>query len=200
MAEGRGVGFQMTQISGLLALIAVIFYFAVAVLCCRAWLAARSGRDSIRPPAFHNRVWLVAGVVFFAAAISRYFGIEDDLRIWLRGGLQAEHLYKERRDFQSVIASLVIVAAALAGVGGFALMLRSGVLQRKGPSRITAIAGLACAGMVLLILLRLVSLHMMDLLLFRGPRLNWFIDIGATLITGWMAIAYVPALRRRMKR
>lgn len=192
--------FHMMQISGLLALTAVIFYFVVAVLCVRALLAARRGHGGIRPPAFHARVWLIASLVFIAAAISRYFGIEEDLRIWLRGGLRAEDLYQERRDFQSIIASVVIVVAALAGMAGFALMLRSGVLQRTGPSRIVAIAGLACAGMVLLALLRLVSLHMIDALLYRGPRLNWFIDIGTTVITGWMAVTYVPALRERMKR
>lgn len=190
----------MTQISGLLANVAVLGYLATALLCARALRAGRGGAAAIRPPAFHGRVWLIAAIVFFAAAISRRFGIEDDLRVWLRGGLRAEHLYQERRDFQSVIASVVIVVAALVGMGGFALMLRSGVLQRKGPSRIAAIAGLASASMVLLIMLRLVSLHLTDVLLFRGPRLNWFIDIGTTGITGWMAFTYVPALRRRVKR
>lgn len=190
----------MTQISGLLANVAVIVYLAAAFLCARAFREARNVPTGSRPPAFHGRIWLVAALVFFAAAISRCFGIEEDVRIWLRGGLQAEHLYRERRDFQSVIASVVIVIAALAGMGGFALMLRSGVLKRKGPSRIAATAGLACAGMVLLILLRLVSLHLIDVLLFRGPRLNWFIDIGTTAVAAWMAVAYVPALRHRLKR
>ena len=190
----------MTQISGLIANVAVLGYLATALLCARALRAARNGPDSIRAPAFHGRVWLIAALVFFAAAISRRFGIEDDLRVWLRGGLRAEHLYQERRDFQSVIASLVIVVAALAGMGGFAVMLRSGVLQRKGPSRIAAVAGLACASMVLLIMLRLVSLHLIDVLLFRGPRLNWFIDIGTTAVAAWMATAYVPALQRRIRR
>lgn len=190
----------MMQISGLLANIAVMLYLAVGIVSARAFLAARSGVGGTRPPAFHGRVWLIAGLVFFAAAALRRFGFEEDLRIWLRGGLRAEHLYQERRDFQSIIASVVIVLATLAGMAGFALMLRSGVLQRKGSSRIVAIAGLACAGMVLLVMLRLVSLHLIDVLLFRGPRLNWFIDIGTTLVTGWMAIAYVPALRLRMRR
>lgn len=190
----------MTQISGLLANVAVMLYLAVAILCARAFREGHIGPAGSRPPAFHGRVWLIAALVFFAAAISRRFGIEDDLRVWLRGGLRAEHLYQERRDFQSVIASLVIVVAALAGMGGFAVMLRSGVLQRKGPSRIAAVAGLACAGMVLLIMLRLVSLHLIDVLLFSGPRLNWFIDIGTTAVAGWMAVAYVPALQRRIRR
>lgn len=197
---GWGFGFHMMQISGLLANIAAMLYLAVGIVCARAFLAARSGVGGTRPPAFHGRVWLIAGLVFFAAAALRRFGFEEDLRIWLRGGLRAERLYQERRDFQSIIASVAIVLATLAGMGGFALMLRSGVLQRKGPSRIAAIAGLACAGMVLLVLLRLVSLHMIDMLLYRGPRLNWFIDIGTTVITGWMAVTYVPALRERMKR
>lgn len=190
----------MMQISGLLANIAAMLYLAVGIVCARAFLAARSGVGGTRPPAFHGRVWLIAGLVFFAAAALRRFGFEEDLRIWLRAGLRAEHLYQERRDFQSIIASVVIVLATLAGMAGFALMLRSRVLQRKGPSRIAAIAGLACAGMVLLVMLRLVSLHLIDVLLFRGPRLNWFIDIGTTLVTGWMALAYVRALRLRMKR
>lgn len=190
----------MTQILGLLANVGVIAYLAAAFLCARAFREARSGPAASRPPAFHGRIWLVAALVFVAAAISRRFGIEEDVRIWLRGGLRAEHLYRERRDFQSVIASVVIVIAALACISGFALMLRSGVLQRKGPSRIAATAGLACAGMVLLILLRLVSLHSIDVLLFRGPRLNWLIDIGNTALAAWMAVAYVPAVRQRPKR
>lgn len=171
--------------------IAVAVYLAAAALAARACIAARNGRHRRRVPGWHSGVWLAVAVVFVLVAISRQFGIEESLRIWLRSGLRAEGVYESRQGFQSVLASVVIVAAALAATGGFALMLRSRVLQHAGLSRIVAVAGLAVAAMIVLIVLRLVSLHMLDVLLFRGPRLNWMIDIGSTVVAGAAALRYV---------
>jgi fumarate reductase subunit D len=130
-------------------------------------------------------------MLFLLLAASRWFGLEEDLRVFLRGGLRADGLYQERREFQAVIASAALVISTLLGMTGMGMMLRSGVLQKPGPSRIVALAGSICGGLVLLVALRLVSFHAIDVLLFRGPRLNWFLDIGGTLAVAGAAAWYV---------
>ena len=75
----------------------------------------------------------------------------------------------------------------------------TGLTVTLGPV-LAVLAGLACAAMILLILLRLVSLHMLDALLYRGPRLNWFADIGATLAVAGLARHYHVSLRALSRR
>lgn len=174
----------------MLTTIAVILYLAAAGLAGKAGMAANQRAKGARVPGWHTGVWLAVSVLFLALAVSRYFGLEESLRIWLRSGLQAEGVYDTRRDMQSVLASLAIVAGTIGVTAGFALMLRSRVLQRAGLSRIVAVAGLAGAAMVMLVVVRIVSLHMLDMLLYRGPRMNWIVDIGSTATVAVAAVRY----------
>ncbi|WP_298282183.1 hypothetical protein [Novosphingobium sp.] len=192
----------------MLTTIAVILYLVAATLAFWAALAAiekaggKADRKTgcVRAPAWHGRMWLIIAALFVALAISRQFGIEEALRIWLRGGLQADGVYQQRREYQAILASLIIVITSLGAMGGFALMVKGGMLRRSGPSRIVVFAILAACTMVMLVILRLVSLHMLDVLLFRGPRLNWLLDIGSTFVVGGASVRYVQVLARKIRR
>lgn len=185
---------------GLLGAFASLLYLLAVVLAFRTMLAARDGQSSIGLPRWHARVWLVASALFLVCAVSRQFGLEEALRASIRGELQVGQVYETRRDYQSVFASVIIVVATGVCTAGFVALVRSGLMRRKGLSRTTVLAGLACAAMILLILLRLVSLHMLDAVLYRGPRLNWFADIGATLAVAGLARHYHVSLRALSRR
>lgn len=178
----------------LLGLVAAALYAATAMLTLRAAMKARPA------PVWHRTVWLVAVGLFTACALSRLFGLEEGLRLLLRGELREEHIYSARREYQSVIASVIIVVATLAAFVGAVTVFRSGVLKSGGRSRIVLAAGLACAGMALLIVVRVVSLHALDVLIYRGPRLNWIVDIGTTGAVGVLAWLYVSRQGRSTRR
>lgn len=197
LSEEPEFPFAMHKSTELLGLVAAGFYIVTAVLALRA---ARSAQSAQAVPGWHRMVWLIGCVLFVACAVSRLFGIEEALRQLLRGELRDEHLYAERREYQAAIASGIIIAAGIASVVGAAKLFRSGVLRSSGLSRIALMAGLACAGMALLIVVRVVSLHMLDVLLYRGPRLNWIIDIGATVMTGALAWLYAAQAGRQRRR
>lgn len=184
----------------MLTTIAVILYLAAAALAFRAALAVSGKTGGVRAPYWHGPIWLIIAASFVALAISRQFGIEEALRIWLRSGLQADGVYQQRREYQSILASIIIVITSLGAMGGFALLVKGGMLRRSGPSRIVVIAILAACTMVMLVILRLVSLHMLDVLLFRGPRLNWLLDIGSTFVVGGASVRYVQVLARKARR
>lgn len=178
----------------LLGLAAAALYAVTAML---ALLAAMKAKPA---PVWHRTVWLVAAGLFTACALSRLFGLEEGLRLLLRGELRDEHIYSARREYQSVIASVIIVVASLAAFVGAATVFRSGVLKSGGLSRIALAAGFACATMALLILVRVVSLHALDVLIYRGPRLNWIVDIGTTVAVGTLAWLYAARMGRSRRR
>jgi hypothetical protein len=164
---------------------------AAALYIVTAGLAVRAAINARTAPAWHRTVWLVAVGLFVSCALSRLFGLEEGLRLLLRGELREEHIYSARREYQSVIASVIIVVASLAAFVGAATAFRSGVLKSGGLSRIALATAIACATMALLIVVRVVSLHALDVLIYRGPRLNWIVDIGTTVAVGALAWLYV---------
>ncbi|HQS96773.1 MAG: hypothetical protein B7X90_07030 [Novosphingobium sp. 17-62-19] len=185
----------MYKSTELLGLAAAALYAITAIMAARAAKAAQPGP---RVPPWHRTVWLAAILLFTACAFSRIFGLEEGLRLLLRGELRDENIYSTRREYQSVIASAIIIAAALAAFFGAAKVVSSGVLKSGGRSRVALAAGMACAVMALLIVVRVVSLHALDVLIYRGPRLNWIVDIGATAAVG--ALAWTYASRQRHSR
>lgn len=193
----------MLQGPGLFGTFASLLYLVAALLAFRTMLASRDAQASIGLPRWQARVWLAASGLFFVCAISRQFGLEEAFRVSLRGELRSDQLYEIRRDYQSVFASAIILTATAISTAVIAALVRSGLMRRRGLSRTTILAVIACAAMLLLILVRLVSLHLLDSLLYRGPRLNWFVDIGTTLAVIGLARHYhvsLKAFSRRTRR
>jgi hypothetical protein len=67
----------------------------------------------------------------------------------------------------------------------FALLVRTWVRSRgEWRRQALGIAQLASFAMLGLIALRMISLHAVDSLLYGGLRLNWWLDIGLSLLVG----------------
>jgi len=188
------------HLPGAIGMVAVLIYVVAALMALRAGVATRRP-DPVRTiPQWHGRVWLFAAVLFAACAVSRFLGIEEGLRAVLRGELQVERVYDVRREFQSVLASIIIVALSVAAIFAGWRVQQSGVLARRGLSREVIWAAAACCVMIVLIAIRMVSLHALDMLLYRGPRLNWVVDMGATFAVMVLAWRYPAELGKAAAR
>ncbi|MBA4042797.1 MAG: hypothetical protein C0472_13125 [Erythrobacter sp.] len=165
-------------------------YFVVLVVCLMS--AATAGR--LRQPGAHRRMWTLIAFAFGAFALMRIGGFEEQLRDFLRAGLRIEGAYDNRRTIQRLVAFGVI--ALVGGLFAWELFRQSrGLRGRRNIALFAASAALAM--MVMLMGLRIVSLHQIDALLYGQTRLNWFIDIGATLTVLASAVLYIRLVSRR---
>lgn len=167
-----------------LSLVAAVLYLVVAFSCMIASTSAVSRHNplaSIMP-------WVLIGLFFGAMAISRYFDIEDTLRNSMRGMLQADNAYEIRREYQRPMAAIVLV---LGSALGFWLVYK--IAKGVGSRRVLALrsAKMATICLFTLVMLRIVSLHPVDGLLYGPLKLNWFIDVGASLAVLAAAFAYI---------
>jgi len=127
-----------------------------------------------------SRRWSLIAALFLALAVWRLSAgemrLQGDLRDWMR----ASGFYEQRHNYQALLTLAIIAGAGLAlyrvfFVGGF--------------SRPT-LALNAALGLMLFSLLRLISLHQFDSLLFRlGPiHINYLIDLGLTATAAILAL------------
>ena len=172
---------------------ATVLYAAVAIMCLLA------ARDTGRFPRT-RAVWIAIALLFVFLATSRAMALEDSLRHAMRLWLQGAGEYGDRRSLQAPIA------AALIGLGGLAMLA---VLIRRPPAQPDAVgrrtrwASYAAAAMIGLVGLRLISLHAVDALLYGPLRLNWLIDIGASLLVAtcaWTSLNDARSTRQRSMR
>lgn len=173
-----------------LGLAAIVLYGAVALACMAAGgTAAKLGQTS-----WNRNVWLALAGLFLVLIMLRGFGIEEAVRGALRSELRSDGGYEERRQMQGLIVAAVLVLAASAGGWWFYRATR----KLRGRRNVATMAALlAGAAMVFLVGLRMVSLHMIDKALFGAFKLNWIIDIGASLIVLAAAIYFVRLVRAR---
>jgi len=161
-----------------LSLLAAALYIGVALAC--VWAGRGHASDaSVRAAA---RFWFLVAAVFIGMALLRAMAAEDTARDYLRAVLDQANAREWRRVMQIPLAvSLGLIAAGL--LAWMAKRLRQ--LRERPESRLRLIAGMALVAMMGLIALRIVSLHFTDWLLFSGMigpiRLNWIIDLGASL-------------------
>lgn len=173
-----------------LSLAAVAFYAVVALAC----MAACGTATTSAQPRWNRNVWLALAILFVVLIVLRGLGIEEWLRQYLRDLLRSGGNYEARRTLQGVIASLVLlVVAALAGWW----LLRSARRMRGRRNMATVAALVAGGAMVFLVLLRLISLHMIDQALYGAFKLNWVVDIGSSVVVLIAAVAYVRLVRAR---
>lgn len=141
--------------------------------------------------------WLVLAILLLALFISRLLGTEEKLRNAARIALKTQHQYAERWDLQAPIAAAVVVLLGCLSLVFYLTHALERKIGRLGQAMIVAdAAGFALCGLVLL---RMTSLHAVDAILFRGPHLNWVIDLGGTIAIAWAAIRYrklLTAVRR----
>ena len=161
--------------SVLLALTAAVM-LAVAVIVARRGLVVRL-----------VWIWRIAAAVFLAAALYRALGGEHVLTERLRLMAASEGWYDERQTSQALLSAIGVVVVAVALWFGMRF-------PAPWPERLTA---LVVVGYLVLSGLRLVSLHMVDSLLYRslGPiHANWLLEV-ALLSTTW--VCAILAIRRQ---
>lgn len=176
--------------TSILSFIAAGFYLVVLAGCVAAYLAAQR----FRQPPSHWRTWAFLAISFLVLALLRLVGFEDSAREALRELLALEGSYDNRRSFQRPLAAgLVAVASAMVALG----LMRQWQLARgrRNVALVIALAGLAV--MVAMLGLRLVSLHQVDMLLYGPMKLNWILDLGASLTVLGAAVLYIHYVRKR---
>ena len=161
-----------------------------------ATAAGFAGHDARRysMPAWHIRGWGVAVVLFVVLIAVRSLDVEEHIRAGLRTMLAMEGEYRQRSEIQ-----MPLIAVALLGVlVAVLLAMRKWAKWPKArPDRQLFVAYAGMLGFIPLFTLRLISLHAMDALLYKGPlRLNWLLDGGFSLLVGGAAYFYVAELRR----
>lgn len=179
-----------SEYPSLLSLSAAVVYLVIVAACL---FAARTAFRFRQPPA-HWKIWVAIALVFALLAGLRAMGAEEALRDALRDTLRSGGLYAQRRDIQLPIA----VIAVLSGTALGALVL--GLLSRRlrGMREFTLFGATAAVmGMALLMTLRIISLHQIDVLLYGPLKLNWVGDIGISLTVLAMAALYVRRVRMR---
>ncbi len=167
----------------MLSLMAACFYGAVAMSCLIA-LAHAIGRRQIT---WHALSWGAIAALFLVLIVMRFFALEELLRGELRLVLRVEGAYDDRRALQGpIFAALFIVAAT---IGAFWLFTVS--RRIRGRRNIATMIAIACAcGITFLMLLRIVSLHSVDALLYGPLKLNWIIDIGLSAVVLGCGVQY----------
>jgi hypothetical protein len=165
-------------------------YILVVLVCAGA--AAVAVRHRQRPS--HARVWLALAAFFAALVVMRLLAVEDVLRDTLRDTLKSSNNYEERRELQApIIAALLVIGFS---AGSF-LVYRWGRGLRGRRNYMVFIGILAAFAMACLIVLRLISLHAIDGLLYGPIKLNWVIDLGASLAVMLAAFNYARLVRAR---
>lgn len=174
----------------LLSLAASAFYILVAAACIGSAVTARQYRQ---PPRF-GHTWLLLVVLFVALAAMRLTGAEEGIRDVVREAMRQGGDYADRRGLQvPVIGALIL----LVGTGGLLWIYR--ITRHPQGKRAAARIVAVTSAIVLLFLvgLRLFSLHSIDALLYGPLKLNWVIDIGASLAVMLAALRYVQLVRAR---
>lgn len=165
--------------------------YGIVVLAC---LVAAVMATKLRQPPAHGRVWAGIALAFVLLAAMRVAGLEELIRASFRELLAVDGVYDERRSIQRPLAAGVVVLAGAAF--GWAVLRRWRAVRGR---RELALA-LACAGvaiMIMLLALRFVSLHQVDMLLYGPAKLNWVVDLGASLLVLGSAAFYFRLLTQR---
>lgn len=163
----------------MLNLLGALAYLVVVLACLAAALHARRA-PSRRARGQLVRHWLGLMVLFALLAAWRGLGGEAAVQEWGRNLLHAEGVYAMRRSWQGPVGASALLGAG-AWVGWLAIRDRRRIDPLVGWSRL---AGLGLLGYTLL---RLMSWHPVDAIIYAGvgPLLvNHLIDMGLTVFCG----------------
>jgi len=173
-----------------LSLSAAALYAGVVIVCLLAMAAARPGAA----PRWNRFAWAALAFLFAVLVLLRVFGIEEGARDVLREAMRAGGRYEDRREIQNIAAAIAFGGVAIA-VTALAYRHRRAMWLRGRRNRAVSIALLASAALLFLMVLRLISFHAIDALLYGPIKLNWFVDIGASLTVAAAAVYYVHRMR-----
>jgi hypothetical protein len=174
----------------LLSLAATGVYGCVLLMCLAAAWTASSSRQMPK----HVWTWLLLALFFAVLVVLRLFEVEDAVRGSLRTAMRARGSYDQRRAIQGPIVAAIILLA-----GATALVLLNRIARKvRGQRNLALAAALGAAfAMLVLIALRVISLHVIDAFLYGPLKLNWVIDLGTSLIVLSAAAYYTRLVRRQ---
>ena len=187
----RDAALPMTNAAFAAGLFACAVYLVVAVA---AALAARAAGRAF-PGHPDARAWAWTAAFFVLLCVIRLTNAEHALTDLLREQLRLENEYEVRQEFQRPIVALVVllVAGALV-VAGRRLMRR-----RHRLAQLRYLAHLGVLALIVLSVLRLVSFHAIDSVLYGTLHLNWVVDLGASAAVGICAALYARRAQRRAR-
>lgn len=164
-----------------LSLAAAAIYIGVSVLCMLAGTISLDGaaRTSRLQPG-----WFSIAGLFVILALNRILVIEDRFDEYLRDVARESGAYEGRTAWQGPLSVIAILLVLLV-----VTILARNWARSRGDKRRQAlgVAQLAAFAMLGLIALRLISFHPIDSLLYGGLRLNWWFDVGLSLLVGFAA-------------
>lgn len=163
---------------------AAAIYLGVLLSCLLAAVVAVKQRRS----PWHWRIWFAIAALFGLLAMMRWLALEDLVRDQLRAASVDGAVYDQRRNFQRPIA-----ASAIAIAGALVLLIPMRFAKSFRSRRELAVFGASASAvaMVFLLAIRLISLHQIDALLYGPLKLNWIIDLGASLLVAAAAVVYI---------
>jgi hypothetical protein len=175
--------------SGMLSpfsVIAAVLYLMVAAAAISALI--RSSHQI----AWHKAAWIAVAALFVGLALIRVFAVEELARSFLRGVLQNEGAYENRRAVQGPLFAVVFATAAVILAGAVYFVANT----VRGGRNVAVITAIGCAaGMMFLMVLRILSLHSVDEVLYGPLKLNWVGDIGMSLAALGCAIRYATIVK-----
>lgn len=165
--------------------------FLCAALLC--WRAGVAGKAALRPDG-EARSWYAIAAFFLVLSLIRWLALDWVMHDALRSWFEAHGVYGRRQYLQLPLTILVLVF-------GFclvaAMLFRAQRPGRDRTPRSLRFAWMAALALALLAVLRTISLHDMDSLLFGGLHLNRVVLAGATFAALWAAWAYRREAIRR---
>ncbi|WP_285713705.1 hypothetical protein [Erythrobacter oryzae] len=142
----------------------------------------------------HARTWAMLAAMFLLLACNRFTGFEEFVRSLLREELRVFGTYEDRRSVQGPLAVAVIVLFSAAV--GWSLYFRWRTARGQRDRAVLVALGAAVV-MLALVVMRIVSLHQMDTLLYGPLKLNWIADLGSSVAVLGAALKYVRLVRLR---
>ena len=124
----------------------------------------------------------------------RLFSVEILLREELREFLKDSDFYERRRNLQVRLAG-VLSGVAIAAIWFVWRLFR--VRWKSQRDRWSGLALLAGLAMCALVILRMISWHTTDWLLYGPFKLNWVVDLGLASLIGFCAMRYSLRTRQR---
>lgn len=165
----------------------------IYVLVMLGCLAASIFASQSRAPASHVRKWAVIAILFAGLIAVRALNLEEIVRQDFRSWLRAEDIYQNRREIQRpLVAIVILIAAPLA----FLLVYRLATRRYSHRELALTAAVLAAVAMLGVMVLRIISLHQIDMLLYGTFKLNWIADIGASFVVLGAAVIYIRLGKR----
>lgn len=168
--------------------LAMVTYLCASGFSIAAWHAA----VRCRRPASESIRWIGIGAFFICILAMRFFGIEEGLRTKIRAYLVENQEYFSRWEVQAPAAAVAFVMI-FAGISALFFLhpaRKPPVARRSRLKSAQWLSDLAVTAMSALIVLRIISLHSIDALLYHGLHLNWVIDVGSTALALYGAHRY----------